>query len=49
VITRLATAAALRRQADPVSVALADLIEFHRREKKAHVVEDVRRDEGFFG
>ena len=34
VITRQATAAALRLQADPVSVVLADLIEFHRREEK---------------
>ena len=33
-ITRQATAAALRLQADPVSVVLADLIEFHRREEK---------------
>ena len=31
---RLNTAAKLREQADPVSVALADLIDFHRREEK---------------
>jgi RNase_H superfamily/AAA domain len=34
VIARQATAAALRLQADPVSVVLSDLIEFHRREEK---------------
>jgi uncharacterized protein len=31
---RLDTAAKLREQADPVSLALADLIDFHRREEK---------------
>ncbi len=34
VIVRLETAARLRKQGDPVSVVLADLIEFHRREDK---------------
>ncbi len=34
VVTRQATAAALRLQGDPVSVVLSDLIEFHRREEK---------------
>lgn len=33
-ITRQTTAAALRTQADPVSLVLTDLIEFHRREQK---------------
>src|SRR5271165_2225854 len=34
VIARQATAAALLTQADPVSLVLGDLIEFHRREEK---------------
>jgi hypothetical protein len=34
VVTRLQTAEALRRKGDAVSVVLADLIDFHRREEK---------------
>lgn len=34
VVARLDTAAKLRKQGDAVSVALADLIDFHRREQK---------------
>jgi uncharacterized protein len=34
VIARQATAAELRQRADPISLVLADLIEFHRREQK---------------
>jgi uncharacterized protein len=34
VVARLETAARLRAQGDPISVVLADLIDFHRREEK---------------
>ncbi len=34
VIARLETAAKLRERADPISVTLADLVDFHRREDK---------------
>jgi len=34
VTERLNTAAALRQQGDPISVVLADLVDFHRREQK---------------